>query len=65
MYDDTTFYDFAMVMDILPPHNERRWEQQWRSGYQTQQQEQSIRFLPLCDVVDERYTLYFPVQERA
>ncbi len=50
---------------MLASHNERRWDQQWRSGYQTKLQEQSTRFLPLCDVVDEQYTLYFPVQERA
>jgi hypothetical protein len=26
MYDDNSVFDFAMVMDILPPHSERRWE---------------------------------------
>lgn len=49
---------------LMAPHNERRWDQQWIASYQTRQQGQSIRFLPLCDIRDERYTVYFPVQGR-
>lgn len=37
-------------------HNEQALDE-------THHQAHSIRFLPLCDISDERYTVYFPVQE--
>jgi DUF1680 family protein len=46
---------------LLTPHNEREWEY-WRPGYRTHNQPRNVRFLPLYEVRDERYTVYFPVQ---
>ena len=46
--------------EILVPDNEREWGT-WLQGYRTAGQESSIRFKPLYEIVDERYTLYFPV----
>jgi hypothetical protein len=48
---------------ILSPENEREWIF-WRHGYRTVNQSPNIRFVPLHQVRDERYTIYFPVQEK-
>ena len=48
---------------ILVPDNEREWRT-WRPGYRTREQERGIRFVPLYELVDERYTTYFPVRKR-
>jgi DUF1680 family protein len=45
---------------LLTPDNEREWGN-WEPGYRTRNQERNIRFIPLHDVRDERYTVYFPV----
>ncbi len=46
---------------LLAPHNEREWTM-WRHGYRTIGQERNLRFIPLHEVVDERYTVYFPIK---
>ncbi len=46
---------------LLAPDNERQWVQ-WLPGYRTIGQLQSIRFKPLYEIVDEPYTIYFPVK---
>lgn len=48
---------------ILVPDNEREWGI-WLNGYRTVNQPRSIRFSPLYEVVDEPYTLYFPIRSR-
>lgn len=48
---------------ILTPHNERH-HSFWRDGsYKTINQERNIRFIPLLDVTDETYTVYFPIRK--
>jgi DUF1680 family protein len=46
---------------LLTPENERQWGE-WLHGYRTCGQERSARFIPLYEVVDERYTVYFPIR---
>ena len=46
---------------LLAPDNEREWGN-WLGGYRTIGQPAAIRFKPLHEVVDEAYTLYFPVR---
>jgi DUF1680 family protein len=46
---------------LLTPHNEREWGE-WEPGFRTVHQPVNIRFLPLHQIRDERYTVYFPVQ---
>jgi hypothetical protein len=46
---------------MLTPHNEREWAE-WKSGYRTVNQRRNIRFVPLHEVVDEPYTIYFPIK---
>ena len=47
---------------LLTPHNEREWGE-WEPGYRTQHQPRNIRFVPLHQVRDERFAVYFPVTE--
>jgi hypothetical protein len=60
--------DTALVGDpsspetILAPDNEREW-MEWLPGYRTVHQQRNIRFIPLHDVTDERYTVYFETQK--
>ena len=56
--------DSAHPETILAPDNEREWSF-WRAGYHTCGQEADFRLLPLCQITDERYTVYFPVRPRA
>ncbi len=41
--------------------NEREWSY-WRGDYRTRGQAEDIRFIPLYEVRDEVFTVYFPVQ---
>ena len=47
---------------MLTPDDEREWST-WKPGYRTCNQERGFRFVPLYEIRDERYTVYFPVQE--
>jgi len=47
---------------VLVPDNERD-SSRWRTGYRTQGQPQNIRFIPLYEIQDECYAVYFPIQE--
>ena len=46
---------------ILTPHNEREWGE-WEPGYRTLHQPHTIRFMPLHQIRDEQFTVYFPVE---
>jgi DUF1680 family protein len=48
---------------LLVPDNEREWNY-WLQGYRTTHQAQGLRFIPLYEVREERYTVYFPVQRK-
>jgi len=47
---------------ILAPDNEREWSE-WLPGYRTRNQPQNLRFIPLYEVRDEHYAIYFPIQK--
>jgi len=47
---------------LLMPDNEREFTR-WRSGYRTREQAQNMRFIPLCEIQDECYAVYFPIHE--
>jgi DUF1680 family protein len=51
----------AQPESLLTPDNEREWIY-WRKGYRTRGQAQNIRFIPLYEVRDEVFTVYFPVE---
>lgn len=52
--------DATTASALLAPDNERQWTQ-WLRGYRTLGQPASIRFRPVHEIVDEPYSLYFPV----
>lgn len=61
--DERTLYgDPGNPQTILTPHNEREWIW-WRQGYRTINQERGLKFLPLYEVRNEHYTVYFPVRK--
>jgi len=47
---------------LLIPDNEREFTR-WRSGFRTHGQAQNMRFISLYEIQDERYAVYFPIQE--
>jgi hypothetical protein len=47
---------------ILAPVHELEWYRR-RQGYRTRVQPHGTRFVPLYDIADERYTIYFPIQK--
>ena len=53
----------AALVSLLVPDCEREWGY-WLSGYRVRDQERGLRFKPLCEIVDEPYTVYFPVRPR-
>ena len=46
---------------MLLPDNERK-HGRWLTGYRTTGQERGIKFKPLHEIIDEPYTVYFPVK---
>jgi len=52
--------DAGRPESFLTPDNEREWRF-WRESYRTRGQTQNIRFIPLYEVRDEVFTVYFPV----
>lgn len=48
---------------FLKPDNEREWVF-WQGGYRTTGQPNNVRLIPLYDVRDEVYTVYFPVEKK-
>jgi hypothetical protein len=47
---------------VLVPDNERD-SSRWGMRYRTQGQTQNIRFIPLYEIQDEHYAVYFPIDE--
>jgi DUF1680 family protein len=47
----------------LMPVYELEWYR-WRPGYRTQVEPHGIRFRPLYEIQDERYTVYFPIRQK-
>ena len=52
--------DVESAASLLRPEDERHWTQ-WRTRYRSIGQAAGIRFLPLHEVVDEPFSVYFPV----
>jgi hypothetical protein len=52
--------DASSAATLLTPDNERQWAQ-WLRGYRTVGQTSAIRFRPLHEIVDEPYSVYFPI----
>lgn len=48
---------------ILTPDREREWGTWLIGQYRTVNQDRGFRFIPLYEVTDEQYTVYFPVRK--
>ncbi len=48
---------------MLAPDNERQWGS-WTSGWRVVGQDRGLRLAPIHEIVDEAYTVYFPVRPR-
>lgn len=48
---------------LLVPYDERQWSE-WLPSYITRGQGRNIRFVPLNSVIDEQYTVYFPLRPK-
>lgn len=59
----TLYGDKARPDTILKPDNERQWGT-WLSGYRTVGQPVNLLLRPLHEIVDEPYTVYFPIQRQ-
>lgn len=59
----TLYGDGAHPEAWLAPDNEREWGY-WCPSYRATGQPVGLRFVPLLDVADERYTVYFPVSAK-
>jgi DUF1680 family protein len=53
--------DVSSAASLLTPDNERQWTE-WLRGYRTVGQPTTIRFRPVHEIVDEPYSLYFPIK---
>ena len=47
---------------ILAVHTEREWGA-WTGAFKTVHQDRNFNFIPLREVTDEKYTLYFPAAQ--
>jgi len=52
--------DVSAAASLLTPDNERQWTE-WLRGHRTIGQRSTIRFRPVHEIVDEPYSLYFPI----
>jgi DUF1680 family protein len=48
---------------LLAPDSDREFSR-WRIGYRTIGQAQNFRLIPLYEIRDERYAVYFPIMDR-
>jgi uncharacterized protein len=48
---------------ILTPDSDREFSR-WRIGYRTTGQAHNLRFIPLYEIRDEAYAIYFPIEPR-
>jgi DUF1680 family protein len=56
--------DVAHPDSLLTPDDEGGRAQAWKPGYRTRGLDRGFRFVPLYEVTDEAYTVYFPVREK-
>jgi DUF1680 family protein len=57
----TLYGDKDVPETMLIPDNEREWTM-WKLGYRSQGQDRGFRLIPLYEVRDEQYTVYFRVR---
>lgn len=58
----TLYGEIARPETILRQADERRW-QTWQPHYKTHDQPVNFDFVPICEIGNETYTVYFPVRK--
>ena len=64
LHEKTLYGNLSDPTSILIPDNERT-PSHWRSGYRTIDQLDNIRLIPLYEVRDQNYAVYFPIKGRS
>jgi hypothetical protein len=59
----TLYGDAGNPETILRPFDERHWNY-WNPSYYTHNQYENFKFIPLHNVLNEKYTVYFPVRSK-
>jgi hypothetical protein len=59
----TLYTNIEDPTSVLIPDNEREFTR-WLIGYRTRDQAQNLRFIPLYEIRDESYAVYFPIREK-
>jgi uncharacterized protein len=59
--ETTLYYQGEDPASILIPDNEREFTR-WQVSYRTQNQAQNCRFIPLYEIRDESYAIFFPIR---
>ena len=57
---EVSLYGDPRSSDVLAPDNERQWSE-WLRGYRTTRQPANVRFVPLHEITDEAFSVYFPM----
>ena len=60
----TLYGDANQPQTMLTPDNEREWTT-WQPGYRSVGQPRNFRLIPLHEVREQRYTVYFPIRQHA
>ena len=61
LIENTLYFNGEDAAWVLIPDNEREFTR-WQISYRTQDQAQNIRFIPLYEIRDESYAVYFPIR---
>lgn len=60
----TLYGDCENPVSLLVPRYERRW-QEWTGYWKTTDQPVNINFIPLYQIGNQPYTVYFPIQPKS
>lgn len=58
---DRTLFKSGGAVDLLRPIDVNKWQD---ASYYTRGQVENIKFIPLCDVIDDNYTVYFEIDDK-
>jgi len=61
--ENTLYGDISSPDSFLTPDRQREWNN-WITAYRTKGTDRGIRFIPINEICDETYTVYFPIQNK-
>ncbi len=63
LHEKTLYARVGDPTSALIPDNDREFTR-WLIGYRTRDQAENLRFIPLYEIRDESYAVYFPIREK-